>query len=151
MKKILKLSALLLTIMMMLNLVACSSFSKVKSALEDAGYAIVTNEENNVSKEAKNDERVTNLHVFTNAQSLTALEVLKVTIVVVIEFKATEELVEYFQESDTLQGLVTDIKEDGTADEIYAELKAAGLVHKNCIVAPIGLDATNVLNIIKAL
>lgn len=151
MKKILKLSLLLLTMIMLVNFVACSSFNKVKSALEDAGYAVVENEENSVSKEAEEDERVTNIHIFTNAQSLTGFEVLNVTIVVVIEFKETKELVEYFQESNILQGIVADIKEEGTTDEIYAELKAAGLAYKNCIIAPIGLDAGNVLNIIKAL
>ena len=50
-----------------------------------------------------------------------------------------------------IKEIVSDIKEDGTADEIYTELKAVGLAHENCIIAPLGLDAVNVLNIIKAL
>lgn len=151
MKTLLKLFALILTMTTLFSLVACSSFNEVKSALEDAGYAVVEGEENDVSKDAEEDERVTNVHVFTNADSLTGLGIVNTTIVVVLEFKATEELVEYFQENKTLQGIVSDIKEDGTADEIYTELKAAGLAHQNCIIAPIGLDAGNVLNIIKAL
>ena len=151
MKKLLKLSTLLLVIAMLFNLVACSSFGKIQKALEDAGYAIIENKDNAVTQEAENDERVANLHVFTNAQSLSALELLKITIVVVIEFKATQDLVEYFKDSATLQGIVADVKEDGTVDEIYAELKNAGLACENCIVAPIGADASNVLSKIKAL
>ena len=151
MKKLVKLSALLIAITMLFTLTACSYFNEVKTTLEEAGYQIVQNEENNVTQEAEEDERVTNLHVFTNGNSLTALESYKLTTVVVIEFKATKELVEYYKESDTLQGAVTDIKEDGTAEEIYNQLKSAGFAHRNCIIVPIGLDAVTVLNIIKAL
>ena len=100
-------------------------------------------EENDLSKDAKNDERVANVHVLSNNT--------KLTVVIVIEFRATDELVDYFKESNTLKGLVKDIKEDGTVDEIYNALKTAGLVHKNCIVAPIGFDAENVLKTIKEL
>ena len=151
MKKLLKLSTLLLVIAMLFNLVACSAFGKVQKALEDAGYAIIENKENAVSKEAAEDERVTSFHVFTNAQSLPAIELLRTTVVVVIEFNATTDLVEYFKDSATLQGIIADVKEDGTVDEIYNELKATGLVCENCIVAPIGADASNVLSKIKAL
>ena len=76
---------------------------------------------------------------------------LKTTLVTVIEFNATEDLVEYFKENNTLQGIVEDIKEDGTAEEIYNDLKDAGLACGNCLIAPIGLDTENVLNAIKEL
>ena len=151
MKKLFKLSTLLLTFAMLFNFVACSSFGSVKKALEKAGYATIQSENNNISNEAKDDERVTNIHIFTNKDSLSGLELAKLTIVVVIEFKSTKELVEYYKESDTLKGIVSDIKEDGTADELYNALKEAGLVHKNCIVAPLGLDAENVLKVISEL
>ena len=136
---------------MALTLVGCSYFNEVKSSLENAGYAIVQNESNDIAQEAEEDEKVVNVHIFSNGQSLSALEAYKMTTVVVIEFKATKELVEYYKESDTLQGAVTDIKEDGTAEEIYNQLKSAGFAHRNCIIVPIGLDSVTVLNIIKAL
>ena len=151
MKKLLKLSTLLLTLVLLFNFAACSAFGAVQKALKGAGYEVVDTEENALSKDAKNDERVTNVHIFTNKNSLSGIELAKLTIVVVIEFRATDELVDYFKESDTLKGLVKDIKEDGTADEIYNALKTAGLVHKNCIVAPLGLDAENVLKVISEL
>ena len=144
MKKLLKLSTLLLTLVLLFNFAACSSFGKVKKALKDIGYEVVGTEESDLAKDAKNDERVANVHVLYNNKTL--------TVVVVFEFRATDELVDYFKDNDTLKGLVKDIKEDGTVDEIYAALKETGLVYKNCIVAPIiGLDAGNVLKAIKEL
>lgn len=152
MKKTLQLITLLAIITTVLfNFVACSAFGKVQKELETIGYSLIENEETETSEEAKDDERVTNVHVFTNASSLSALEVYKVTLVTVIEFKATKDLVEYFNESDTLQGLVTDIQEDGTVEEVYNQLKEKGFACLNCIIIPVGLDASNVLTAIKGL
>ena len=151
MKKLLKLSTLLLTLVLLFNFAACSSFGKVEKALKDIGYKVVDTEENALSKDAKNDERVANVHVLSNKDSLSLENIAKLTVVVVFEFKATDELVDYFKDNDTLKGLVKDIKEDGTVDEIYAALKEVGLVHKNCIVAPLGLDMDNVLKTISEL
>lgn len=153
MKKLLKLTSLLLLVTMLFNLVACSSFGKISKALEDVGYAQIQNEEesSDVANDAKEDESVTKVYVFTNAESLSLLEGYKLTLVTVIEFNETKDLVEYFKENNTLQGIVEDIKEDGTAEEVYNELKEAGLACGNCLIAPIGLDAENVLNAIKEL
>ncbi len=153
MKKLFKLTSLLLLVTMLFNLVACSSFGKISKALEDVGYAQIQNEEesSDVANDAKEDESVTKVYVFTNAESLSLLDGYKLTLVTVIEFNATEDLVEYFKDNNTLQGIVEDIKEDGSAEEIYNELKEAGLACGNCLIAPIGLDAGNVLNAIKEL
>ena len=151
MKKAIKLLALLLTFILTLNVAACSSYNAVKTALEGAGYTIVENGKNDFAQEAEEDERVANIYVFTNGESLSALELYKLTTVAVIEFKATEDLVEYFKESNTIQGIVADVKEDGTADEIYAQLKELGVARNNCIILPIGLDSENVFNAIKAI
>ena len=43
MKKLFKLSTLLLTFAMLFNFVACSSFGRVQNALEDIGYALIEN------------------------------------------------------------------------------------------------------------
>ena len=151
MKKFLKTTTLLMVLTMLLNLVACSSLGKVQKALEDKGYAIVENEENAASKEAKDDERVTNFYVFTNKDSLSLANALKLTVVVVTEFKATDDLIDYYKDSETMQGIVADIKEDGTAEQLYNYLKEAGLACGNCLITPIGFDAENVLNAIKEL
>ncbi len=151
MKKLLRTTTLLIVLTMLLNLVGCSSIGKVKRALEDKGYDIVENEENQASKEAKDDERVTNFHIFTNKDSLSLSNAYKITVVVVAEFKATDELIDYYKDSETMQGIVADIQEDGTAEQIYENLKEVGLACGNCLIIPIGLDADNVLGAIKEL
>ncbi len=151
MKKLFKITTLLLLVTMAFNLIACSSFSRVQKELEEEGYALIQNEESDYSEQAKEDERVTKVYVFTNKDSLSGLELLNTTIVTVIEFKSTKKLVEYYKENNTLQGIVADIEEDGTAEEVYVQLKKAGLACGNCIIIPIGLDADDVLNEMKEL
>ncbi len=151
MKKLFKITTLLLLVTMAFNLIACSSFGRVQKALEDEGYALIQNEESDASTQAKDDERVAKVYVFTNKNSLSALELYKLTTVTVIEFKSTKKLVEYYKENNTLQGIVADIEEDGTAEEVYIQLKKAGLACGNCIIVPIGLDANDVLDEMKEL
>ena len=151
MKKLFKLTPLLLLVTMAFNLIACTSYFKVKNTLENIGYDIIKNQESDAPNQAKDDERVAKVYVFTNSNSLTGLGALKPTVVTVIEFKSINELVEYYKESATIQGIVADIEKDGTAEEVYYQLKRAGLVCGNCIIIPIGLDYNNVLNAIKEL
>ena len=151
MKKLLKIGTLLLAVAMLFNLVACSSFGKVQKALEDVGYQIVENKETDASTEAEESEKVVNVHIFTNGNSISALEIYKLTLVTVIEFKSTKELVEYFKESNTLQGIVQDLEEDGSIEEIYNELKDEGFACGNCLIIPLGLDAETVLEAIDEL
>ena len=148
MKKLLKITTILLILTMVVGMAACSSFGKVQKALEDIGYAIIENKDNDLSEDAKNDESVAKVYMFNNANSLSALEIAKLTLVTVIEFNSTKELVEYYKENNTLQGIVADVEKDGTIEEVYNQLKAKGLACGNCIIAPIGLDASNVLTAI---
>ena len=119
--------------------------------LEDVGYQIVENKETDASTEAEESEKVVNVHIFTNGNSISALEIYKLTLVTVIEFKSTKELVEYFKESNTLQGIVQDLEEDGSIEEIYNELKDEGFACGNCLIIPLGLDAETVLEAIDEL
>lgn len=151
MKKLLKIGTLLLAVAMLFNLVACSSFGKVQKALEDVGYKLVENEKNETSQEAEESEKVVNVYMFTNKESLEGIDKIKTTLVTVIEFKSTKELVEYFKESNTLQGIVQDLEEDGSIEEIYNELKDEGFACGNCLIIPLGLDAETVLEAIDEL
>lgn len=151
MKKLLKIGTLILIVTMLFNLVACSSFGKVQKTLEGIGYQLVENKETDASTEAEESEKVVNVHIFTNGNSISALEIYKLTLVTVIEFKSTKELVEYFKESNTLQGIVQDLEEDGSIEEIYNELKDEGFACGNCLIIPVGLDAETVLEAIDEL
>ncbi len=144
MKKLFKLTTLLLVVTMAFNLMACSSFGKIQKALEEMDYSVIENENNQTAQEAEEDERVANVHLLKSSDIVP-------TLVIVIEFKSTQKLVEYYKENQTLQGLIADIREDGTAEEVYNELKAYGYACGNCLIAPIGLDYASVLNAIKNL
>ena len=148
MKKLLKIGTLILIVTMLFNLVACSTFGRVQKTLENIGYNLVENEENETSQEAEESEKVVNVYMFTNKESLSGAGILRLTFVTVIEFKSTKELVEYFKESNTLQGIAKDLEEDGTVQEIYNELKDEGFAYGNCLIIPLGLDAETVLDAI---
>ena len=155
MKKLLKLTALSLVFALVFSLAGCSTFNKVQKALEDMGYAIVESDSDaqasSVKENAEEDERVTNVHVFTNKDSLTGLENMYRTTVIVLEFKKTDDLVEYLKEDSVASAILQEILEEGTVQEIYATLEAEGLACGNCFIFPFGLDDQNVLDKIKTL
>lgn len=115
--------ALLLTLS--LSLVACSSYGKIEKALEEIGYTKVESSQEAEDIEKESEVPVT-MHVFSNTA--------KFDMVIVMEFKSTDEMKEYYEDSDTLQGLVKDIKEDGSAKEFYDSLVEKGYANKNCLV-----------------
>lgn len=115
--------ALLLTLS--LSLVACSSYGKIEKALEEIGYAKVESSQEAEDLEEESEVPVT-MHVFSNTA--------KLDMVIVMEFKSTDEMKEYYEDSNTLQGLVKDIKEDGSAKEFYDSLVEKGYANKNCLV-----------------
>ena len=143
MKKFTKLLSLLLVFALALSVVACSSYGKVEKALEDIGYTVVENSDK--EEQYKDDENVTNVHVFEKS-SLLGKEY-----VFVLEFKSTEKLVEYFNESDTLKGLVSDISKNEDVKAMHAALEEYGLVCDNCIVIPTLTNATSVMPAIAEL
>lgn len=133
--------ALLLTLS--LSLVACSSYGKIEKALQEIGYAKIESSQEAEDLEEESDVAVT-MHVFSNKDSLSLTEALKINVVIVMEFKSTDEMKEYYEDSDTLQGLVKDVEEDGSAKEFYDSLVEKGYANKNCLVIsvnPLSADA----------
>ena len=131
-----KLILVALAVVMVFTLVACSSFGKIESALEEIGYAEITtgdDAENAEDMKEESDVAIT-IHLFTNKDSLQLTEIAKLNTVFVIEFKATDEMIEYYKDSATLQGLLQDVKEDGTAEEFYNDLVEKGIANGNCLV-----------------
>ena len=145
MKKTIKILSLILVFVLSFSMMACSSFGKVEKTLNELGYI-----EMNASEEGeqiqKESEIVVNAHFFSNAESISALELYKLTTVVVFEFNSTDDMLEFYNDSETLQGLMKDIEEEGSAKEFYNELKDEGFAKGNCLIIPIGLDAENVLD-----
>ena len=123
--------ALLLTLS--LSLVACSSFGKVEKALEGIGYARIQNSDEADDIKEESDVAIT-MHIFSNKDSLSLTEIAKRNTVLVLEFKTTDEMLEYYKDSATLRGILSDIKEDGSAKEFYDSLVEKGYANGNCLV-----------------
>ncbi len=132
--------ALLLTLS--LSLVACSSYNKIEKALEKIGYAKIESSQEAEDMEKESEVAVT-MHVFSNKDSLSLTEIGKLNTVIVMEFKSTDEMKAYYEDSNTLQGFIEDIKKDGSAKEFYDSLVEKGYANKNCLVISITLSKTS--------
>ena len=148
MKKLLKLICITLVLALCLSLTACSSYGKIEKALNGIGYTVI--ETNSTGEKMQEESEVAvKAHFMSNAESLSALEIAKITNVIIIEFNKTDDMLEFYNESDTLKGLVSDVKKDGTAEEFYNSLVEKGLANGNCLVLAIGLDYKNVNSAVK--
>lgn len=141
MKKLLNSVALvLLTLVLSLSLVACSSYGKVEKALNNIGYTLINSSDKADDMEKESDVAVT-MHIFSNADSLSLLEAGKLNTVIVMEFKQTEDMKKFYQDSDTMQGFIKDVKEDGSAEDFYNTLVEKGYANGNCLVISITLSS----------
>ncbi len=135
MKKLLKIVTLTLVFVLCLFSVACSSYGKIEKALNDAGYAAIKVEDNAEAEKMKSESDIAvTIHVFSNKDTVTVAEIAKINAVFVFEFNATEDMKAYYEDSATMQGLVKDVQEEGSAEEFYNDLKEKGLVNGNCLV-----------------
>ena len=70
---------------------------------------------------------------------------------IVIEFKSTKELVEFYESSATAQGLVKDVSENEDVKKMYNALVNAGYANGNCLVLPASILYINeITNIVKS-
>ena len=117
MKKFTKALTLLLIVAVTATLVACNTFGKGQKALEEIGYKAVETS-NDTAEDMENESEVAvTVHLFSNAGSVSVAEIAKINTVIVFEFKATKDMIEYYKDSDTMQGLLKDIREEGSAEE----------------------------------
>lgn len=148
MKKFSKLLAMLLIVVSAISLAACSSkYGALKSAFEKEGYTESEQVETwseTIKNELKGEdgEMVTNIHVLTKGIT---------DVVLVLEFKATDDMLEFYKESNTFQGAVKDITENEDAKAFYNTLVDAGYANGNCLVFSINWANKNeVTNIVKS-
>ena len=145
MKRLLKsISLLLVVALTLVFLAACSSYGEVKSALEEIGYTEITEQNDEAKAMEEESDVAVETHLFTNANSLSALEAYKLNIVIVFEFDATDDMIEFYKDSETMQGFIKDVKEDGRAEAFYEELVSKGYANGNCLVLstnPVSADA----------
>ena len=132
MKKIVKITSLLLVVTTLcLFAMACSSYGKLEKAFLDNGYEIVEEIDNDsqaLKAELEKDELAVTVHGFKKTGLLTG------DLVLVIEFKATDDLVKACKENNTLKGAIQDIKEDEDVKAAYDKLVEEGYAKGNCLV-----------------
>lgn len=152
MKNASKLLAFVLVIVTVLSLAACSSkYGALKKAFEKEGYVESEQVEtwsNTIKAEcgkAEDEDMVTNVHVLTKAGSL----VFDSKIVLILEFKATDDMIEFYKNSATAQGISKDISEKTDAKAFYNELVEAGYAKGNCFVIPVAINANEITTIVK--
>lgn len=156
MKKMTKLMAILLVVVSALSLVACSSkYGALKSTFEKNGYMESQDVETWSKKikdeiKGKDGEMVTNIHVFTiDPDKATVTEALKSSVILVLEFKATEDMLKFYNESNTAQGAVKDIQKSEDAKAFYNALVEKGYANGNCFVLAVLGDTASVREMVK--
>lgn len=138
MKKVTRIVALaMMLVLCVAALTACSNkYPQLKSAFEKEGFEenqAVEGTAEQIKKDLEKDELEVNVHILTNSS-----ETLKPS-VMIIEFKATEDLVKAYKDSNTMQGLVKDVKEDEDTQAMYQALVDAGFACGNCLCIPLSV------------
>ena len=150
MKKLTKIVSLALVLVMAVMMLASCGGSKypaIEKAFVDAGYennTTFTGVMNTIKEELAKEEYAVELHMLTKkANGLTSA--------IVIEFKSTKELVEYYESSATVQGLIKDVSENEDVNKMYNALVNAGYANGNCLVVPASILYINeITNIVKS-
>lgn len=149
MKKITKIVSLALVLVMALTMLAScgSKYSAIEKAFIDAGYennTTFTGVMNTIKEELAKDEYAVEIHMLTKKSN-------GLTSAIVIEFKSTKEIVEYYESSATAQGLVKDVSENEDVKKMYDALVNAGYANGNCLVLPASIIYINeITNIVKS-
>ncbi len=141
MKKLLRILVLMVALVCLSNLFACSTaYGNVEKALTDNGYKVVERTSDCAKMESESEIEVKG-HCFYSDDD--------VTYVVVYEFNKTDDMKSFIQDSQTAQGFIEGVKTDGTPQEVYNSLEQKGYANGNCLVVPIGLNTSHALEITK--
>lgn len=142
MKKLSMIVSVLLVAVLALGMVGCSTYGSVKKAFEDAGYKQSETLEGvakDLTSAAEKDELGATVHGMISGYK----------IVLIVEFKATEDMKEYYENSNTLQGIFADLSASEDAKTFYESLEKTGCVKGNCLVIPITAKISDVQDIMK--
>lgn len=147
MKKLIKLTSLILILSLCLTAVACSSYGKLEKAFTNEGYTVsqsLDDMADTIKGELEKEDLAITLH------GLEKKDGLKSDFVLIIEFKSTDELVKAYKESDSLKGVISDIQDSEETKELYNSLVEAGFANGNCLVFSVNpLNRSSVCEIVK--
>lgn len=148
MKKSLRIvSIVLVAVMLVLSLASCSKYSALQKAFEKEGYKenkTLDSVTEKIQKELEEEKLVVTLHLLTKESN-------GLTSVLIIEFQSTEDMVKAYEDSETMKGLVKDVKKNEDVKAMYNALKDAGYANGNCLCVPLSLLYINeITNIVKS-
>ena len=150
MKKLTKIVSLALVLVMAVMMLASCGGSKypaIEKAFVDAGYennTTFTGVMNTIKEELAKEEYAVELHMLTKKSN-------GLTSAIVIEFKSTKELVEYYESSATVQGLIKDVSENEDVNKMYNALVEKGYAKGNCLIVPMSVVyASEITDIVKS-
>ena len=148
MKNLSRVLALVLLVAAMATLlVSCNKYPSLKKAFEKEGYKENTTLESvseKIKEELEKDELTVNLHLLTKESN-------GITSVLIIEFKATEDMKKAYDDSNTIKGLVKDVSENEDAQAFAEALENAGYAKGNCLAVPLSVFYINeITNIVKS-
>ena len=148
MKKLSKVTALLLVVVSALSFVACSNkYGALKSAFEKAEWqenSSFTGVAETIKEELAKEEYEVELHLFTKKSN-------GVSSALIVEFKATKELVQAYKDNEMIRDLVAGVTEDEDVNKIYNTLVEKGYAKGNCLVVPMSiLYASEITDIVKS-
>ena len=147
MKKFIKLTALLIVSVMAFTLVACSSYGALERAFTKNGYEVSSEVDElteMIKEEAEKEELELTFHAFVKKDGFSS------DMVFVLEFKNTDELSEFIDETDVLEQFIEDLKDDGETSKIYNKLVDAGYVKGNCLIVNTNpVNRAEVVKIVK--
>lgn len=140
MKKLSKICALALTLVLALSLVACANtYPSIKKAFEAEGYtqsetaeAVITDLTNATQGDAKNIAITP--HVLIKGGLITGNKA------VILEFKATDDMIDYYKNNEIVRDAVSAIANDEDAKTFYNSLVEAGYANGNCLLIPWGIS-----------
>lgn len=137
MKKLSKICAIALTLVMALSLVACANtYPAIKKAFEAEGY-----------KQSEMIEGITSdFKTITNNDgkeiAVTAHALVKdARTAFILEFKATDDMIDYYKNNKMVRDAVAAVANDEDAKSFYNSLVEAGFANGNCMLVPVGLTS----------
>lgn len=153
MKKLFKVTTIVLIFVLSLFAVGCSSIDRLEKAFIENGFAVVTDvdDQGNLLKDdLSQGGREITVYEYKKTAGFAGLESV---IAAVYEFKSVKELTEAVKQSEYLYIFIDELEQDEELDDIYEELIEDGYANGKCLVVPISLDASakqQVTSIVKS-
>ena len=146
MKKFSKILAVLLTVCLTITLAACSSYGKIEKAFKNAGYSVVESDKTE-SWETSGEEYGVTAHYLEKKETISTFGV------IILEFKATDDMLEFYENNEMVRDLLAGISQNEDAKEFYNGLVEVGFANGNCMVFPASVSSLiglqSILNIVK--